>query len=146
MTAALSCYTGLTAGYLCRRGCLSFVFGTLHHHCGSVDNTRGGLVERTKDGRGPKLTGSEVDTHTHTPTFIHSHRCANTNKRAHTRINTLSFQPAPHLGAGYFRKERSIRTHTASSSLPLPPPAATFPLAPSKSSALCCFSLVLTPH
>lgn len=90
MTAALSCYTGLTAGYLWRRGCLSFVFGTLHHHCGSADNTRGGLVERTKDGQGPKLTGSEVDTHTHLHLYTRTDAQTQTSGHTHTHGQTPS--------------------------------------------------------
>lgn len=85
MTVALSCYTGLTAGYLWRRGCLSFVFGTLHHHCGLVDNIQGGLVEQTKDGQGPKLTGSEVDTHTHT--YIYTLAQMRKHKQADTHTH-----------------------------------------------------------
>lgn len=112
MTTVPSCYTGQFVGTSGSVGVWYVaVFGTLHHTVGQWRTLR--EVGQTKVRS--KLTGGMLDAHTQT--WIQAFKQMHIHTQADTVRRTPSFQPVPHLGNSYFRKEH-IRTHIASSSPP----------------------------
>lgn len=120
------------------QGCLFLFLGTLQHTAAQT-RTRKSLG-RTK---GRSLNWREVwcahaytHTHTYTHTPKHTHRFMHSDEKRDRC--TPPFQPAPHLGDGYFRKEHNIRTHIHST--PDTHTPTSFPLAPSRHQLLSSLS------
>lgn len=119
MTLPPSRTSGRVQGY---RG-VCFVFGDTAAHCSAHKNTQ---EFGTHQGQELKLTVWCAHTYTHTPIQTHTHRFMHSDEKRDRCMPP--FQPAPHLGDGYFRKEHNIRTHIHS---PLTHIPTSFPLAPS---------------
>lgn len=124
MRSAAPCYS---ASLAVGEGVGVWWHGSVLGHCATLrlsEHTREGDAEKVKTEPDGKWGGSkhrtaaaaQMQSSIRCRWGFSLNRCICTHKQAYR--HKLSFQPAPHLGDSYFRKEHNIRTRIASSSIP----------------------------